>query len=130
MESNKFSGVTPDHLSNIWMVNEQQADSVIEQNTQLNFQSCDSDLSRKFYTNDRMLRYKRIKSYFFTDTMFVTDKVKSRRGNKMLQVFVSDKGFIAIYPMKIKSHFKDISIDMKCNHISVNHWLRMFKLNH
>ena len=30
VESNKSSGVTPDHLSKIWMINEQQADGVIE----------------------------------------------------------------------------------------------------
>ena len=118
VESNKSSGVTPDHLSKVWMIPEEQADKVIERNTQLNRQSCDSELSRQFSTNDRMLRYKRIKSYFFTDTMFVTDKAKSRRGNKMLQVFVSDKGFIAVYPMKLKSQFKD-ALHLFCKEIGV-----------
>ena len=118
VESNKSSGVTPDHLSKVWMISEEQADSVIERNTQLNRQSCDSELSRQFSTNDRMLRYKRIKSYFFTDTMFVTDKAKSRPGNKMLQVFVSDKGFIAVYPMKRKSQFKD-ALHLFCKEIGV-----------
>ena len=50
--------------------------------------------------------------------MFVTDKAKSRRGNKMLQVFVSDKGFIAIYPMKRKSQFKE-ALHLFCKEIGV-----------
>ena len=56
-------------------------------------------MARNFGTNDRMLRYKRIKSHFFTDTFFVTDKAKSTRGNTCMQLFVSDKGFVAVYPM-------------------------------
>ena len=114
-----MSGVTPGHLSKIWMINEKQDDGVIERNTQLNCQSCDSDLSRQFTTNDRMLWYKRINSCFFTDTMFVTDKAKSRRGNKMLQVFVSDKGFIAIYPMKRKYQFKE-ALHLFCKELGVS----------
>ncbi len=62
-------------------------------------------MARQFSTNDRMLRYRRIQSYFFTDTIFVT--AKSTRGNKVMQLFVSDKGYIAVYPMESKSDFKD-----------------------
>lgn len=39
--------------------------------------------------------------------MFVTSKAKSPRGYTMLQLFVSDKGFLAVYPMKRKSDFKE-----------------------
>jgi hypothetical protein len=46
------------------------------------------------------VRYKKLKSYFFSDTLFVTGKAKSSRGNICAQLFVSDKGFIAIYPMQ------------------------------
>ena len=48
-----------------------------------------------------MLRYKRINSQFFTDTFFG----KSTRGNTCAQLFVSDKGFVAIYPMKSKADY-------------------------
>mmetsp|Transcript_2442 Transcript_2442/g.3435 ORF Transcript_2442/g.3435 Transcript_2442/m.3435 type:complete len:118 (+) Transcript_2442:1820-2173(+) len=65
-----------------------------------------------------MLRYKRIKSCFFTDTMFVTSKAKSRRGNTMLQLFVSDKGFLAVYGMKLKSDFKE-ALHLFCKEIGV-----------
>ena len=47
-----------------------------------------------------MLRYRRIKSQFFTDTFFVTAKAKSTRGYTHMQIFVSDKGYVKVYPMK------------------------------
>ena len=49
-----------------------------------------------------MLRYSWINCAFFTDTYFVTGKVKSTRGNTMMQLFVSDKGFVYIVSMKSK----------------------------
>ena len=51
-----------------------------------------------------MLRYKRIAQFFFMDTFFATEKSgKSSRGNTCCQLFVSDKGFVFVAPMKSKS---------------------------
>ena len=47
-----------------------------------------------------MLRYRQIKSQFFTDTFFLTAKAKSTRGYTNMQIFVSDKGYVKVYPMK------------------------------
>ena len=52
-----------------------------------------------------MLRYKRINSQFFTDTFFVGGDATSTRGNKCAQIFVSDKGYVKVYPMKWKGDF-------------------------
>ena len=52
-----------------------------------------------------MLRYKRIKCYFFTHTFSVTKKGKSTRGNKYMQLFVSDKGFLFVIGMNARSEF-------------------------
>jgi len=41
--------------------------------------------------HDRAVRYKKLKSYFFSDTLFVTGKAKSSRGNICAQLFVSDR---------------------------------------
>ena len=65
-----------------------------------------------------MLRYRRIRSSFFTDTMFVTGKAKSTRGNKCMQLFVSDKGYVAIYPMRSKADFKD-ALHLFCKEVGV-----------
>ena len=65
-----------------------------------------------------MLRYKRINSQFFTDTFFVTAKGKSTRGNTSAQIFVSDKGFVAIYPMQSKGNFPD-ALKLFCKEVGV-----------
>ena len=51
-----------------------------------------------------MLRYKRIKDFFFMDTFFATKKGgQSSRGHTCCQLFFADKGFIYVVPMKKKS---------------------------
>ena len=59
-----------------------------------------SSLSQNVTTDDRALHYRKVKSYFFTDTLFVTTKAKSTRGNICDQVFVLDKGFVYFVLMK------------------------------
>jgi hypothetical protein len=50
------------------------------------------------------LRCKRIDEHFFMDTFFATSKAgKSSRGHTCCQLFVTDKGFIYVAPMKSKS---------------------------
>ena len=51
-----------------------------------------------------MLRYKRIRDHFFMDTFFATKKAgKSSRNNTCCQLFMTDKGFVYVVPMKSKS---------------------------
>ena len=81
------------------------AEGVIDQNTQLCQNNADNALSRQFTTNDRMLRYKRTQITFYSDTMFALTH-KSVRQFKCCQVFVSDKGFVAVYPMQPQKEFQ------------------------
>ena len=54
-------------------------------------------------TNDKMLRYTRINEYFFMDTFFATKKAKKlSRGHTCCQLFVMDKGYVYVVPMKSK----------------------------
>jgi len=99
------TGVTAKHLPKVWKIDVETAKKTIEVTTQLRQHEADASLSRNYSTNDRMLRYKRINSHFFTDTFFVTKKAKSQRGNNCMQLFVSDKGFVYVVPMKSKSDF-------------------------
>jgi hypothetical protein len=112
------SHLTPQFLSKIWNIKTDLASKTLDQTTQLNRQGGDNELSRHFSTNDRMLRYKRINSQFFTDTFYVTSKGRSTRGNTCAQMFVSDKGYVAIYPMESKRHFKD-ALHLFCKEIGV-----------
>ena len=93
-------GVTKEMLAKVWRISEEEARRTLEVTTQLNRQGADTSLSRRVGTNDRMLRYRRLDSIFFMDTFFVTKKARSTRGYTMMQIFVSDKGFVKVYGMK------------------------------
>ena len=116
-QASRSRGVTKDFLSKLWLIPENLAESAIKRNTQLKRLSQDNPLSRNYTTNDRMLRYKRIQSVFFTDTMFAR-KHKSTRENKCCQVFVSDKGYVAVYPMKTQHEF-ETALHWFCKEIGV-----------
>ena len=109
-QGQQTGGVSKEHLAKVWRLNEDEARRTLEVTSQLNKQDADSSLSRRFGTNDRMLRYRRLKSTFFMDTFFVTAKAKSVRGFTMMQLFVSDKGFLKVYGMKT---VKDIALAVK-----------------
>ncbi len=117
-EAGKPTGITPERLSKLWFVSEKLAQGAIDQNTQLCRHNADNILSRQFSTNDRMLRYRRLESAFYTDTMFATKKGISTRGNKACQVFVSDKGFVAVYPMQSAKDF-DTALHWFCKQVGV-----------
>ena len=104
-QASRSKGVTKETLSKIWLVSEDLAQGAIDKNTQLVRHSEENTLSRQYSTNDRMLRYKKLQSVFYTDTMHAK-KHKSTRGNICCQVFVSDKGYIAVYPMKSQEEFQ------------------------
>ena len=61
--------------------------------------------SHNLSTKDWMLRYKMIDTQLFTNIFFVTKKVKATRGNTCMHIFVSDKGFVLLVPMKSKIEF-------------------------
>ena len=105
-QAGKSRGVDPKHLSKIWRISHDDAQRTIDVNTQMSIQTDDPVLSRNYSTNGRMLRYKRIKNFFFMDrsTFFATKKGgQSSRGHTCCQLFVTDKGFIYVVPMKRKS---------------------------
>ena len=114
----KPKGIDKEILCKLWCISEPLAQNAIESNTQLCRQSADNTLSRNFSTNDRMLRYRRIQSTFYTDTMFATPKAKSTRQNTCCQVFVSDKGFVAVYPMKSQAEFPE-ALHWFCKQVGV-----------
>ena len=73
-------GVTADMLSKIWNISHEMAEKNIQITSQLNREGENTSLERNIGTNDRMLRYRRLKSHLFTDTFFVTKKARSTRG--------------------------------------------------
>ena len=102
-QAGKSRRVDPKHLSKIWRISHEDVQRTIDVTTQTSIRTDDPVLSRKYSTNDRMLRYKRIKDLFFMNTYFATKKGgQSSRGHTCCQLFVTDKGFIYVVPMKRK----------------------------
>ena len=100
----KPKGIDAEHLSKVWRIDLEAAQRTLEVTTQHSRRTDNPTLSRNYGTNDRMLRYKRINEYFFMDTFFATKKSgKSSRQNTCCQLFVTDKGFVYVVPMKSKS---------------------------
>ena len=54
-----------------------------------------------------MLQYIRNNTHFFMNAFFVTVKTISNRGHKYIQLFVSDKDFVYVVPMKEKTEIPE-----------------------
>ena len=118
IQAGKPTGVSSEFLSKIWHISPELAEKTLQQTSQLYRHGQDNILSKRYPTNDRMLRYRRINSQFFTDTFFVTAKGKSTRGHSCAQLFVSDKGFVGIYPMSSKGQFPE-ALHQFCKEVGV-----------
>jgi hypothetical protein len=105
IKAGNAGGVSAEHLSKIFRISNEEAERTLDATSQLNCQDANSSLARNFGTNDRMLRYCRINSIFFTDTLYVTAAAKSTRQNIGAQLYVSDKGFVAVYPIRETKQF-------------------------
>lgn len=96
-------GVSPEHFLKIWRIDHATAKQTIDIITQLVKRSTLDHLSRNYSTNDRLLRYKKINQHFFMDTSFATSKAKATtRGFTCMQLFVSDKSYMFVVPLKSK----------------------------
>jgi hypothetical protein len=100
VSAGRLKGVSAEHLSKVWCIPHDDAARTLGVMTQSLCHNPDSSLSSNVGTNDRAVRYRKIKSFFFMDTIFVTSAAKSSQGNMCAQLFVSDRGFVAFYPMK------------------------------
>ena len=89
-------------LARRWGIGLEAAKNTLKKTTQRAIRTvAHPSISRRFRTNDRQLRYRRIPCDMFTDT-FVTE-VKSRRGNTCCQVFGTKNGWKRAFPMRAKS---------------------------
>ena len=100
VQSGSTAGVSAEHISKIFRISHKEAEETISATSQLNCQDGNTSLSRNFVTNDCMLWYLRLNSIYFTETIFVTKKLKSTCGNIGAQIYVSDKVFLKVYPVK------------------------------
>ena len=97
------NGIYASHLSKIWRIDLDSAEQTLEVTSQHSTRSYNPTLSHNYGTNNRMLRYKRIKEHFFMGTFFsIKTAGNSSRDNTCCQIFVTYKGFVYVIPMKSK----------------------------
>jgi hypothetical protein len=89
------SGVSPEHLSKVWRISHEDAKRTLANTSQLSRRPTCPELSTNYGTKDRILRYKRIKDYFYMDTFFATKKWKVFQGSYLLPI-VSDRQGICL----------------------------------
>ena len=79
-------GFTADILSNIWTISHEMAVKTIALMSQLNRERENTSLATNLGTNDRMLRYRRIKSHFSL-TPFSSPKRRDYAGAHLYAIF-------------------------------------------
>jgi transposase len=104
---NKLPSVTATTLAKRWNIGLKSSLRTLEGTTQKTIRSLQHPmLSRRFKTNDRQFRYRRIPHTMFTDTL--ESKVTSwHRKNRYAQIFATSFGWTRVYLMmkKSKAHF-------------------------
>ncbi|KAI2494466.1 Reverse transcriptase (RNA-dependent DNA polymerase) [Fragilaria crotonensis] len=89
---------TPEQLASNWGIDLTTARRTIDVTTQRGVRTVlHPTLSRRFRTNDRQLRYRRLAIDCFTDTLI--SNTVSRRNNKYAQIFATSDGWCRAYPM-------------------------------
>ncbi len=97
----RVGGVDHVTLAKRWKISLQKARDTVRRTTQRGIRTVlHPTLSRRFRTNDRHLRYRRMPCNLYSDTMF--SSVLSSRGNKCAQIFASDFGWSRAFPMERK----------------------------
>ena len=83
------------------MIAPEKALQTVNVMTQWGVRTCvNPTLSRRYPTNDRLLRLTQLPHHMFTDTLVAG--TKSSRGNKYSQVFTAPYGWTRAFPMKRK----------------------------
>ena len=97
VHAGRNQGVKAKDLAKLWRIDVDKARQTLDITSQREVRTDNPKLSRNFSTNDRTLRYKHLKEYFYMDNLFATSKAgKSSRGHTCAQLFVSDKCFVYV----------------------------------
>ena len=103
ISSSKRNGIKPEVLAEKWDIGLATAKRTTNVTTQRGVRTVEQpSMQRRFRTNDRQLRYRRLNTTMFTDTYF--SSVKSSRGNTCAQIWTNDIEWIRVDPMSTKSN--------------------------
>jgi hypothetical protein len=94
-------GLTIETLAKNWMITLTQAKLTLDATTQRAVRTRPEGLVRRYKTNDRLLRYKRLTCMVFTDTFKAN--TMSKRQNLYGQIYIAiPSGYVRVYSMKKK----------------------------
>jgi hypothetical protein len=99
--SGSRTALTPETLAKNWNIPLERAKQTLAVTTQRGIRSRPTVLTRRFKTNDRMLRYNRLDAKMFTDTLEAG--TLSRRQNKYAQAYVIPPNWTKAYSMRKKN---------------------------
>ena len=101
VRARKAPGVDFMTLAKRWCISPHKAHRTVLKTTQRGVRKClDPTLTRRFPTNDRMLRYRRLPRPCFTDTL--VSGTPSKQGHRYAQVYCTSFGWTRVHPMKRK----------------------------
>jgi hypothetical protein len=99
--STRANAVTAEQLAQRWNIGLSKAKKTLKVTTQRGTRTVAyPSLVARFFTNDRQLRYRRLKTALYTDTMFAS--TVSTRGNTCAQVFINDLEWVRCFPLARK----------------------------
>ena len=102
VESKRRKRLEPSVLAKRWGVGLETAARTLKVTIQRGIRTVlNPSLSTRFRTNDRQLRYRRLRADVYGDTLIA--KTKSLRQNKYAEVFATSFGWTRAYPMRLKS---------------------------
>jgi hypothetical protein len=100
------AGVDAATLANKWGIGIEASKRTRLVNTQRGIRRMiHPSLTKRYKTNDRQLRYRRLPVTMYTDTMYST--ILSRQKNKAAQIFCTDFGFVRAFPLKKEKEAHD-----------------------
>jgi hypothetical protein len=90
------NGLTIETLAKNWMITLPQAKLTLDATAQRAIRTRPEDLVRRYKTNDRLLRYKRLTCTVFTDTFKAN--TMSKRQNLYGQIYIAiPSGYVRVY---------------------------------
>lgn len=95
----RHSAVSPEELSKKWKVGLKTAKDTLQRTTQMGVRSAVHPLRRRYRTDLLTLRYPRLKSTFYTDT--IVSKYQSIGGCRYAQVYTNGK-MVRVFPLTKK----------------------------
>jgi hypothetical protein len=115
----RHSTVNAEELSRKWGIGLETARKTLKMTTQYGIRHALHPLRRRYRTDHLALGYHRLRSPFYTDTLF--SKVVSIKGNKCAQVYCGNN-YVKVLPMVSKSHV-GISLQDFVDDVGVMHEL-------